>query len=123
MAKQELTQGLTGAAVLATYDPNNPASYGSAAVAQLIGNMINMKYGRDDELESDKLGVKFMAESGYNPTGMIRVMEILAEASGKSGSRQPEFASTHPNPENRIQKIKEAIQAQFPNGVPQGLLK
>lgn len=122
MAKQQLTQGLTGAAVMATYDPTDPASYGSAAVAQLIGNMLNMKYGRDDELESDKLGVKFMSESGYDPNAMIRVMQILAEASGGK-SRGPEFASTHPNPENRIGRIKEAIQQQFPSGAPAGLVK
>ena len=122
MAKQQLTQGLTGAAVLATYDPYDPSSYGSAAIAQLIGNMVNMKYGRDDELESDNLGVKFMAEAGYDPNAMIRVMQILADASGGK-SRQPEFASTHPNPENRIARIKEAIQDQYPNGVPAGLLK
>jgi beta-barrel assembly-enhancing protease len=38
---------------------------------------------------------------------MIRVMQILDEASG--GQRQSEFASSHPSPENRIAKIKEEI--------------
>lgn len=108
MAKAKLTQGLTGAAVIATYDPESPSSAGSAAVAALIGNLINMKFGRDDELESDKLGVRFMADSKYEPEAMIEVMKILSEAGGPN--RQPEFFSTHPNPENRIQKIKEAIQ-------------
>ncbi|HEX5716749.1 MAG TPA: M48 family metalloprotease, partial [Thermoanaerobaculia bacterium] len=67
MAKAQLTQGLTGAAVLATYDPNNPSSRNNAAVAALIGQMVNMRFGRQDELESDKLGVRFLAESGYDP--------------------------------------------------------
>ena len=83
--------------------------------------MVNMSYEREDELESDYLGVRFMSEAGYDPRGMIRVMEILAESSG--GQRQPEFFSTHPNPENRIQKIQLAIQKTFPNGVPEGLIK
>ena len=108
MAKAQLTEGLTGAAVLATYDPNNPASAGSAQVAMLIGQMINMKFGRDDELESDFLGVCFINDSGYNPEELIRVMQVLAEAS--QGKAPPEFFSTHPNPENRIQRIQEAIQ-------------
>ena len=43
-----------------------------------------------------------------------RVMEVLASASG--GSRQPEFFSTHPAPENRAERIKEAIAKQFPQG-------
>ncbi len=107
MAKAKLTQGLTGAAVMATYDPERPSTTQTAAVAALIGQAVNMKYGRGDELESDKLGVRFMIESGYDPEAMIEVMEILAKASG--GNRQPEFFSTHPNPDNRIAKIKEAI--------------
>jgi predicted Zn-dependent protease len=119
IAKQQLTQGLTGAAVLATYDPSNPSSQGSAAVAMLVGQLVNMRFGRADELESDRLGVQFASEAGYDPRAMVQVMQILAEAGGPS--RQPEFFSTHPNPDNRIQRIEEAIQAQFPNGVPAGL--
>lgn len=108
MAKARLTQGLTGAAVIASYDPDNPASAGSAAVAALIGNLINMRFGREDELESDRLGVKFMVDSNYDPEAMIEVMKILSEAGGPN--RQPEFFSTHPNPENRIQRIREQIE-------------
>lgn len=119
MAKQQLTQGLTGAAVLATYDPNSPGSQRNAAVVAMIGQMVNMKFGREDELESDRLGVRFMTESGWDPRAMIGVMKTLEEAS--SGGRQPEFFSTHPNPENRIARIESAIQAQFPNGLPNGL--
>jgi predicted Zn-dependent protease len=72
-----------------------------------------MKFGRDDELESDALGVRFLIEAGYNPEGMIGVMEVLANAA--SGSRQPEMLSTHPNPENRAEKIRELI-AQYRAG-------
>jgi Zn-dependent protease with chaperone function len=52
---------------------------------------------------------------------MIGVMQILAESS--EGGGQPEFFSTHPNPENRIQRIEEAIAEEFPNGLPQGLVQ
>ncbi len=101
MAQIELTQGLTGAAVIASGD------YNTAQMAQMIGSMINMKYGRDQELQSDDLGVRLMVKAGYNPESLIDVMEILAQASG--GQRQPEFMSTHPSPANRVDKIKEAI--------------
>lgn len=116
LAKQNLTQGLINAVLVGS------ESYSTAQTAAVIGQMVNMSYGREDELESDDLGVRFMSEAGYDPRGMIRVMEILAEASG-GGQRQPEFFSTHPNPENRIQKIEHAIQKTFPNGVPKGLIK
>jgi predicted Zn-dependent protease len=115
LAKEQLTRGLIGAAVVGTGD------YSAGQIGQLVGSMINMRYGRDDELESDALGIRIVAEAGYDPRAMIRVMETLAQASG--GSRQPEFFSTHPAPENRAARIREAIAKQFPQGVPQGLLK
>jgi predicted Zn-dependent protease len=121
IAKQQLTEGLTGAAVVASYDPENPNSAYAAQFAMLVGQLVNMKYGRDDELESDRLGVRFMGEAGYDPRAMLRVMQILAESS--SGGRPPEFFSSHPNPENRIQRIQEAIDEEFPNGVPAGLVQ
>lgn len=108
IAKAKLTEGLTGAAVIATYDPDNPTSASTAQVAVLIGQLINLKFGRDDELESDFLGVCFMNDTGYDPNEMVRVMQVLADAS--TGDRPPEFFSTHPNPENRIQRIQLAIE-------------
>lgn len=121
MAKAQLTQGLTGAAVIATYDPDDPSTRNTAAVAAMIGQLINMKFGRDDELESDRLGVQFAADSGYDPRSMLRVMTVLADAS--SGKAPPEFMSTHPDPGNRSERIEQAIQELFPNGVPDGLVK
>lgn len=108
MAKQELTQGLTGAVVLATYDPSDPSTQRTAQVALLIGQLVNMKYGRADELEADGWGVCIMHQAGYDPNQMLRVMEILAEAS--QGGQPPEFFSTHPSPENRLENIQLAIQ-------------
>ncbi len=72
-----------------------------------IGQQKLLTNGRGDELESDDLGVKFMIDAGYNPEEMIGVMQILKAAAGPN--RVPEFQSTHPDPDNRIEKIKEAI--------------
>ncbi|NER18619.1 M48 family metalloprotease [Spongiivirga citrea] len=72
-----------------------------------IGQTTLLKNGRGDELESDKLGVRFMMRAGYEPEEMIGVMKILKAAAGPN--RVPEFQSSHPDPENRIEKIKEAI--------------
>ena len=121
IAKQQLTEGLTGAAVLATYDPNNPSSQNSAAVAAMIGQLVGMRFGRQDELESDELGVRFTSEAGYDPRSMTALMKILDESS--EGGRPPEFFSTHPNPENRIQRIEAAVKERYPEGVPAGLEK
>lgn len=113
MAKQQLTQGITGAVLVAA------GGGGEARLAQMIGDMVNMKYGREDELQSDTLGVRFMSQAGYDPRAMIGVQEILAAESGDSAP--PEILSTHPSAPNRIQTIQAAIDRQFPGGVPEGL--
>ncbi len=102
VAKDQLTKGLANAAVLVTGD------HSGGQLAAMIGSVVGMKYGRGQELESDDLGIRLMMKSGYNPEEMVGVMKILKAASG--GGRQPEFFSTHPNPENRIEKILESIQ-------------
>ena len=66
MAKQKLTQGLVGAAGVAG------GGYDSAQMAQFVGQFINMKYGREDELESDKWGGSLDCRSGVRPPRNVR---------------------------------------------------
>ncbi|MGB5204777.1 M48 family metalloprotease [Eudoraea sp.] len=73
-----------------------------------IGQNTLLTNGREDELESDDLGVLFMMQSDYEPEEMIRVMEILKASAGPN--RVPEFQSTHPDPDNRIERIKKSIE-------------
>jgi beta-barrel assembly-enhancing protease len=119
MAKAQLTQGLTGAAAIAAYDPNNPTSANSAVVAAMISQLVNLKFSRDDELEADRLGIRFMYQAGYDPRAMAKTMQILAQAS--QGKAPPDFFATHPNPERRLEQIQAVIDKQFPAGVPTGL--
>ena len=119
LAKQKLSQGLTGAAVIAAYDPND-RNNNTAAMAMLISQVISLKFGRNDELEADRLGVRFSQQAGYDPRAMLKVMKILEQL---AKSRTPEFFSTHPNPDNRIKKINDEIVARFPDGVPDGLIQ
>lgn len=102
MAKTEFYQGLAGAATAAAGD------MGASQIANYVAQMKLMKFGRDDELESDEFGVKYMIKAGYQPESMIEVMEILAKASG--GKSRDEFMSSHPSPDNRIGRIKEHIE-------------
>ena len=91
----------------------------STQMAQAITNMIQMKYGRDDELESDKWGVLLTEKAGYDPRAMIGVMKVLDEASPNGGP--PEMMSTHPKPANRVAYIQRVIEEVFPEGVRPGL--
>lgn len=121
IAKARLTQGLAGAAVIAATDPDDPSTREEQQVAAAVAQLVNMKFSREHELESDRLAVRLMADAGYDPRALIEVMRVLAQAN--QGQNPPEFFSTHPNPDNRIEQIEEAIAAEFPNGVPEGLTK
>ncbi len=103
ITQNELFTGLSGAAVVATGEQS-----AGQGVSALLNQFFAMPYGRDQELQSDDIGVKLMLDAGFNPEELIGVMEILKEAAGPD--RTPERMSTHPDPENRIEKIKEAIE-------------
>lgn len=103
MAKSGFIQGLIQSVMI-----GSGGDHSMAQIANVVGSYASMKYGRDQELESDNWGVKLMLESGYDPEALISVMDILEEASG--GNKVPEFQSSHPSPENRREKIREAIQ-------------
>lgn len=109
IAKAELTQGITGAAVIAACDPNSANGCVAASqMAAFVGQLIEMKFSRTDETEADWLGVCFMNDSGYDPQDMVKLMQILDALS--QGENPPEFLSTHPDPGNRTLQIQQDIQ-------------
>lgn len=87
--------------------------YGQYALPAIAigGNLVLLKYGRDEELEADRLGVRYMANVGYNPRGQMEVMRVLADLS--KGSRPPDFLSTHPNPEDRVKQIEQMLAGEY----------
>lgn len=121
IAKSQLAQGIVGAVGVAASDEYGRGRQ-AAMMAAFVAQMAQLKYGRSDELESDRLGVRFMTDAGYDPREMMQVMKILESAS-KGGGRQPEFLSTHPNPGNRQAHIQETIVKLYPNGLPAGLTR
>lgn len=105
IAKGNLFNGITNAIVIGA--SGGQGGYDAARVAQMVNQLITLKYGRSDEIEADALGVRFLIETGYDPEALIRVMEVLKKVS--AGSRQPEILSTHPDPGNREQQIRAEI--------------
>lgn len=60
-----------------------------------------------------------LGDAGFDRLAMAEMMQILAEA---SPAGPPEFFSSKPSPENRIQRIEAAVHSLDPNGVPSGLI-
>lgn len=74
--------------------------------------LLFLSFSRSHEHEADELGVRYMANLGYDPEALIGVMETLRRVSDAGGSgRLPEWLSTHPYPENRQDEIRSAINA------------
>jgi predicted Zn-dependent protease len=78
------------------------ASYGVGAT---VGVML--PYSRTHETEADRLGLIFMAMAGYAPEEAIGFWQRMARS--KDGSGPPEFLSTHPADETRIQNIRRNL--------------
>ena len=71
MAKSGFIQGLIQSVMI-----GSGGDHSMAQIANVIGNYTNMKYGRDQELESDDYGVLMMIESGYNPEELLSLIHI-----------------------------------------------
>jgi predicted Zn-dependent protease len=86
------------------------AKYGQIAGAGL--GLMFLKYGRDDETQSDRLGFRYALAGGYDTREMISVFQMLqrAELLG-GGGRLPEWQSTHPDPGNRIAAVQALVSA------------
>lgn len=75
-----------------------------------------LKFGRDQELEADQLGMRYAARAGYNPAGLIGVLEVLKEEAGGGGGALDELFSTHPDPDRRLARARERLDDQYNGG-------
>ncbi|MCD4830730.1 MAG: M48 family metalloprotease [Anaerohalosphaeraceae bacterium] len=84
----------------------SPESKTISYAVGFVRNLESMRYSRSHERQADKIGLDYLVRAGYSPNGMVETMEILNR---QPGGRTFEFLSTHPNPENRIEYIREDI--------------
>ena len=120
MATGQLGQLLTVAVGVGASGQDDGGRKAQMAAA-LANSMLTLRYSRGDETQADDVGLKYMAQAGYDPEQMLEVMKILKEASG--GSNQPEFLQTHPLPETRLEDIKNQLKKNYPDGIPRDLSK
>jgi len=74
--------------------------------ADLAAGVSELAFSREDEYEADEYSVKYLYLTSYDPRGVAGFFQKLGES-----PQLPEFLSTHPNPQNRIEKIDEVWQS------------
>jgi predicted Zn-dependent protease len=111
MQRQLTLAGIAvGAGVLTQESDSEWVRIASQAVVTGSG-IFALTYSRDQERESDDLGLRYMTRAGYDPRGLEQAMRILDQASGGQGP--PEWLSTHPNPGSRAERLEELIQNNY----------
>lgn len=118
------------------HDERITRQMGAQGAVQLIGVLLGSRYGegagnaamqggsvlaqtgfllpgsREQETEADVVGQQLMADAGFDPRGAVALWTNMITAS--SGSRPPQWLSTHPNPESRIRELQQRAASLVP---------
>jgi len=91
--------------------------------AGMGAQLVDLKYGRDAERESDKYGIEIMARAGYDPRAAIRLQEIFVEL---SNNREPDWVAglfaSHPPSQERVENNRKDVEKLLSKGGPTGEL-
>src|SRR5207248_11520113 len=84
---------------------------GISNILQARSRLDMLSFSREQEYEADTLGLKYMTAAGYDPAGAAGILAALSRESalesrvqGRTNRQTPEWASTHPLSENRMQR-------------------
>jgi predicted Zn-dependent protease len=72
---------------------------------------LTLPNSREAESEADRYGIELAARAGYNPNAAVSLWEKMSKA---ANGQPPQFLSTHPSPDNRIQTLKALVPKMMP---------
>ena len=104
--------------IIATAIASGNSEYSQFAVggAQIAAQLVNTKYGRNAELESDLYGMRYMRKAGYDPQGAVTLQEKFVKLSeGRPSDALSRLFASHPPSEERVEKNIETA-ASLPAG-------
>jgi predicted Zn-dependent protease len=121
-AAQRQTQA-TGAGLLATLGTIGAALFGGEMAGQLAQQVAGVGaqaylagYSREQELEADQLGIRYMAQAGYDPQGMATFLrklnddaELQQKLAGRGGEAGTGWFATHPRTLDRVEQAAQEI--------------
>jgi predicted Zn-dependent protease len=83
---------------------------GSVMGAQAAAAQAQINFTRHNEIEADRVGIRTLSASGYDPQGMADFFEKMGHTTRANGEGPPEFLRTHPVSVNRIAEAESRIQ-------------
>jgi predicted Zn-dependent protease len=108
-AAQQLTRSGLGGIGLTVLSIFVPATRPFGDVTSAALGVAFLKYGRDDERESDRLGMEYAARGGWNPAGVPNFLATLARIDELSARGIPNWLSTHPEPAERVVEAQPLV--------------
>jgi predicted Zn-dependent protease len=108
-AAQQVTRaslGGIGIAILGVFVPSTQP-FGDLSSAAL--GVAFLKYGRDDERQSDRLGMEYASRGGWDPAGVPDFLSTLARLDALSARGIPNWLSTHPEPAERVVEARPIV--------------
>lgn len=98
---------MLGAMILGAAGGSGDAMQGAMAVAQGTAAQQQINFTRNNEYEADRIGIRALADAGFDPHGMASFFEVMARLQpGTPDSRIPEFLRTHPVTTARIAEAR-----------------
>jgi len=90
------------------------AGEGAMSLANMVGSVtFQLPHSREQESEADVIGMELMARAGYDPNAAVSVWNKMLKATSGSGG-SPEFLSTHPSAQSRIQDLQALVPKVMP---------
>jgi predicted Zn-dependent protease len=108
-AAQQSTRAGLGGIGLAVLGVFVPATQPLGELTAAALGVAFLKYGRDDERESDRLGMEYAARGGWDPAGVPDFLSTLARLDALSTRGVPNWLSTHPEPAERVEEARPLV--------------
>lgn len=94
-----------GIGLLGAFLGNTGGAGAAQSAAGLLAGGAFLKFSRDDERDADRVGVEIMSRAGWDPRGMVEMLEILRRQARQDPGAVQVFFSTHPSPQERITEL------------------
>jgi len=114
-SKGLLLQVAVAGATLAAAQKDERYAPVAGTVGALGSGLLLARYSRDDERQSDSLGLDYMVRGGYNPEGMTGLMRLLQAQHDQEPNKLELMFASHPMSRERLENTQRTIAERYPN--------